>query len=434
MSLEARITLEQDELLHAALSDGRVLVSGDARELAMRLVAAGVEISAAHCGDWREGESFPSKGTAIAIKYEMMKLQRGVSLLFLDIDGVLRPFQGRHLPDFPYLRRFENVLRSFTAARVVITSTLRETMSLDAIREWFSKDIQDRIIGCTPVHELKSGEDHMASRYREIMAYLNGLTVQWVALDDDSSLYPRHCRRLILCDDGFRVAEESALRHKLETYDWLRNAFETLGFSWNREVIPPRARAGTSEQACFHLQRNSPEFVWRLGLLEGLRYSYLEVKTLLEGGAIQRNRLADHSKVRKIEVATQILVDLVRSGKFVVDKSTYDKLYGKTPNRFDVEISNIFWRAEVIFDELTNPIEKAVVCYLCLFEYDHPTAFLMTNGILMQSGLLPICIVPEKLPKFREMMIGFKATKEASGIMRFLSSCIGGNRGAESVS
>lgn len=52
-------------------------------------------------------------------------------------------------------------------------------------------------------------------RHDEVKAYLdtNDLReVRWIALDDDPRLYPANCPNLLLCDDGFREAEEELLR------------------------------------------------------------------------------------------------------------------------------------------------------------------------------------------------------------------------------
>jgi len=51
-----------------------VLVASDPRELARLLVDAGVHMDNAHCGDWREGGSYPGAGTAITLKVEMRLL------------------------------------------------------------------------------------------------------------------------------------------------------------------------------------------------------------------------------------------------------------------------------------------------------------------------------------------------------------------------
>lgn len=137
-------------------------------------------------------------------------------LLFLDFDGVLHPFLARSSADaFCYLPRLEAVLRDFPAVRVVIASTQRERTPLWFLLEQFSADIAARIVGATPVMEIRDASDVAGSRYREIRAYLGDSGASWLALDDDATLFPPGCAELVLCGDCFGDAEERALRAAL---------------------------------------------------------------------------------------------------------------------------------------------------------------------------------------------------------------------------
>lgn len=143
-------------------------------------------------------------------------------ILFLDIDGVLHPFFPREdLPDaenqhFSYLPRFAMLLRDYPSVRLVISSDWRKHHTLGELRDLFG-DLGSRLIGTTPALE-KSGLDWTGHRQREAMAYLEaeGLAgVRWIALDDDAKNYLPDAP-LILCADGFRDEEETALRAALE--------------------------------------------------------------------------------------------------------------------------------------------------------------------------------------------------------------------------
>ncbi|MDO8653448.1 MAG: HAD domain-containing protein [Undibacterium sp.] len=134
-------------------------------------------------------------------------------ILFLDFDGVLHPMMAlTELGTFDNLPRLENVLRDFVNVKIVITSSRREHSSLSTLSQNFSSDIASRIIGATPILRLQNAEDIVESRYREIMAYMDGRSERWVALDDDATLFPQNYSELILCNDGFHQTEEDALR------------------------------------------------------------------------------------------------------------------------------------------------------------------------------------------------------------------------------
>lgn len=136
--------------------------------------------------------------------------------LFLDFDGVLHPFGDRNLQRFSDLPRLEEVLRLNAEVPVVITSTEREELSLDALKQPFSPDIAARIVGHTPVLVPTSATELAGIRYREIRCFLEAHPSQhWIALDDDESLFPDNCPNLILCENGFDQRAAAKLKAML---------------------------------------------------------------------------------------------------------------------------------------------------------------------------------------------------------------------------
>lgn len=116
--------------------------------------------------------------------------------IFLDIDGVLVPEKKFDRPvsqddyvkfDPDCLHKFENVLRRFTEAKVVISSSWREIFPFEVIPPLFSPDIKARIVGATPLLETKIIHNFQFLRHQEVLEYLRqnqseGST--WVAVDD----------------------------------------------------------------------------------------------------------------------------------------------------------------------------------------------------------------------------------------------------------
>jgi hypothetical protein len=138
-------------------------------------------------------------------------------ILFLDFDGVLHP-DGLGL--FSKLNLFEECLSKMPEVEIVISSTWRETDSLEQLRNYFSANVRDRIIGITP--SLEDGYE-CGGRQREIHAFLdsaglNGENASWVALDDISLFFEDDCPNLVLTDSsqGFTEGNGKSL---LEWYE-----------------------------------------------------------------------------------------------------------------------------------------------------------------------------------------------------------------------
>lgn len=137
-------------------------------------------------------------------------------VVFLDFDGVLHPLRERHTRPFCNLPRFEAVMRRAPAASIVVASSQREGRTLARLRAPFAVDIATRIVGATPVLPVASAADLAGSRHREILAYLDAYPAgEWIAVDDDATLYAPGLANLLLCDDGFGPREAALLAQRL---------------------------------------------------------------------------------------------------------------------------------------------------------------------------------------------------------------------------
>ena len=139
-------------------------------------------------------------------------------ILFLDFDGVMHPVNQTNL--FCREEHLARVLRDFPGVEVVISSSWRETHTLKNMLTFFLTDMRSRIVGVTPVIEIRDAVDMPGVRLREINKYRTDTGNQhrrWAALDDDPGIFPARCTELILCDGnhGFGNVAEKALRAAL---------------------------------------------------------------------------------------------------------------------------------------------------------------------------------------------------------------------------
>lgn len=139
-------------------------------------------------------------------------------ILFLDFDGVMHPFNQTDL--FCRESHLARVLRDFQSVEIVVSSSWRETHTLEAMQAFFLTDLRSRIVGVTPVIEIKNAVDVAGVRFREINQYLSdtgNMHRHWIALDDDPAIFPTACPELVLCDSnhGFDDVAENALRTAL---------------------------------------------------------------------------------------------------------------------------------------------------------------------------------------------------------------------------
>lgn len=133
-------------------------------------------------------------------------------LVFPDFDGVMHPGLAG---TFIYLPDFEDFLAQYENVGVVLSTSWREQYPIEELRALFRPSLRERVIGMTPVFG-----DAPGVRYSEILSWIaaNRFAGGWAALDDDTSLFPAFCERLVVCNParGLRRAQLDELRVKLQ--------------------------------------------------------------------------------------------------------------------------------------------------------------------------------------------------------------------------
>jgi HAD domain in Swiss Army Knife RNA repair proteins len=150
-------------------------------------------------------------------------------ILFLDFDGVLHPlYSDAPTPSdviFCHLPRFESVMRDFPTVKIVISSMWRYDFSLDKLKENFSPDIANRIIGTTHLTCQTNVNYAPTRREGEILDWLADSGYEntpWLALDDAVWQFDQYLNQLIPCTwyIGLNDAVEAKLRSALKAAEF----------------------------------------------------------------------------------------------------------------------------------------------------------------------------------------------------------------------
>jgi len=137
-------------------------------------------------------------------------------VIFLDFDGVTHPEPYSQESAFKQLPLIESVVREMSGVDIVVTSSWRETHTLDELRGYFAVDMQDRVIGVTP-NLWDSAQAPAFVRERECRAWLAAnrqVGTRWLAIDDRPSWFQPNCPNLFVTDtlQGFQPRQMEQLR------------------------------------------------------------------------------------------------------------------------------------------------------------------------------------------------------------------------------
>lgn len=242
--------------------------------------------------------------------------------------------------------------------------------------------------------------------------------------------------------------------------------FSSLGFRWDRSVVPGSVPTHAIKRVCFRFHRMLPEFVWDASVLEGNPFTFPEVKTLLDGVTVGGRKLSDQEQVLNLAESSKRLLALVKTGAFSLHKATMCDLHAivarnealewghfrgegeETNYTPDVglgehgrytplptlpgapELNRMFLAGtQALKTIITNPLEQAAAFFLFgalqqfFFDGNKRTSRFMMNGILMSNGMDAISFPASRAQEFNEAMMRFYIARDASEMMAFLVSC-----------
>lgn len=145
-------------------------------------------------------------------------------LIFLDFDGVTHPDKDRSNREtleraggfFCRLPRLEEMLLEdeFRDVKIVISSTWRDQMTIHELKEFFSLEVRDRVIGTTPRRINYNGAYQRYAEVQHFVASHEGGDTPWIAIDDLRAHFPENLQNVYYTefDVGLTYADIEEIR------------------------------------------------------------------------------------------------------------------------------------------------------------------------------------------------------------------------------
>ena len=105
--------------------------------------------------------------------------------------------------------------------------------------------------------------------------------------------------------------------------------FNSLGFEWDRSVLPKNVPEHGVALACSSLQDILATYVFDASYLEGNPFTYGAVQRVVAGRTVAKGyEPSDKDQVQNLTNCTHKLIELVEAGTFALDKKTFTVLHG----------------------------------------------------------------------------------------------------------
>lgn len=228
--------------------------------------------------------------------------------------------------------------------------------------------------------------------------------------------------------------------------DFNFRSFEISNIELEKLVPDPR-------RALHLVKRNRDMIIYNIAALENSPYSYVEVKTLLEGITVGGHRLEDQQLILNQDESWKFLLNCVREGFVPTNKEFFCKLHAIvaykealtwgefrtgqvsiagtdwTPPPAE-ELDDIYCSGELAIMLMDHPIPQAINFFLMgalnqfFFDGNKRTSRLLASGILLVHGYPPIDIPATKRLQFNQLMIDFYNDQDGQPIGEFLYDLI----------
>lgn len=208
-------------------------------------------------------------------------------------------------------------------------------------------------------------------------------------------------------------------------------------------LIPDQRRA------LFFTEKSRTDFVYNTAALEGNPFTYPEIQTLIDGITVGGHKVSDAEQVLNLNQALTHVINVVKQGKFCLDKETACGIQGivarnetltwgqfrdgkvhisgteyEPPNARD--LPGIFEAGQQILNAEPDPILRAFLVFLWgslnQFFYDgnKRTSRFLANGTLLTAGLPPLMIFVKDQLTYNQVMTRFYDTQEATEALGWL--------------
>lgn len=238
---------------------------------------------------------------------------------------------------------------------------------------------------------------------------------------------------------------------------------ELTGVTWDLDevdldLIRPRPR----EQALVRFRTALPELIWNAAALEGNTITLPEVQTLLDGVTVAGKRIEETEQVLALAEAYGLMVDMVASDDFRLDKATSDRLHSIVARHEAIEagafrgegtvngggsvrlssggvidgipLNELPERWASLMDYLGDPAmsdprlralvyNASVTRSQFYFDGNKRTARLMMAGELMANGYDSVHIPYARLLEFNLALDELFSTDDATSLMAFTADC-----------
>ena len=118
-----------------------------------------------------------------------------------------------------------------------------------------------------------------------------------------------------------------------------KELFDSLGFYWNRLMIPENVPIHNINRVCFRLQKMLAQYIWEASILDKITFTYPQVQTINDGITVGSYKISDQNHVINLASSTKELISLVKTNEFKLNKKTFTYINSIVTRKYSFEWS-----------------------------------------------------------------------------------------------